>query len=182
MTQDNGHSNIPIQPDEKITSVMIYTDNLLAWGEVVTKEAIRVSTWLRTQAIPQYFYLHNAQIINFSVACPICLCFRGLHLPSGEVIAFHIKPPERDPLDIDPNEPMRKMEPVTALVGQFSFNGKLRMSNQTNLERFLDVANESYTSIYDLEITQPHFPSMGTIRAPMALVRNDMVLFSPRSD
>jgi hypothetical protein len=179
MTKNNGHSNIPIGQDEKITSVMIYTENLLAWGDVVTKEAIRVSTWLRTQAIPQYIYLHNAKIINFSVANPRTQAYRGLHFPSREVIAFHIKPPDRDPLDIDPNEPERKMEPVRALVGQFYFDGKLRMSNQTNLERFLDVSSESYTSMYELEITQPHFPSMGAIRAPMALIRGELVLFSP---
>ena len=177
---DSQIDQIAVQENEKITSVMIYTESFLAWGEAVTKEAIRVSTWLRTPALPQYILLHNAQLMNFGGGNPKPQSFSELHLPSAKVIGFHIKPPEHDPLDYDPNEPMRKMEPVTALIGSFRFDGNIRMSNQTNLERFLDVAKETYSSIYDLEITQPSFPSMGIIRVPMALIRIEHVLFSPR--
>jgi hypothetical protein len=177
---DNQNDQINIQENERITSVMIYTANFLTWGEVVTKEAIRVSTWLRTPALPQYILLHNAQLMNFGASNPKPQSFKELHLPSSKVIGFHIKPPDHDPLDFDPDEPMRKMEPVTALIGPFRFDGTIRMSTQTNLERFLDVAKEIYTSMYDLEITQPSFPNMGIIRTPMALVRIEHVLFSPR--
>ena len=57
-------TQIELQPGEKITPVMIYTLNSLAWGSVVTKEAIRVSLWLRTPMAPQYISLLNAQVLS----------------------------------------------------------------------------------------------------------------------
>jgi hypothetical protein len=179
---DNNGSRFSLQPDEKVTSVMIYTHNTLAWGQVVTKEAIRVSTWLRTPSIPQYIYLHNAQVITFNGANHHPQAFRELHLPSDAIIGFHLKPPDCDPLDYDQQEPMRKMEPTTALVGPFRFEGALRMSNHTNLERYLDVAKETFTMMYDLKISQPSIPSMGVMHISMALIRNKMALFSPRTN
>ena len=176
----SDHPAIQLQDDDQLTSVMIYTQNMLAWGEVVTKQAIRVSTWLRTPSIPQYILLHNAQVITFSGGEPRPQSFRELHLPSGKVLGFHIKPPASDPPDYDPSEPMRKMEPTTALVGPFRFDGALRMSTHTNLERFLEVSKEAFTSMYDISIKQPAYPALGVIRVPMALLRGEMVLFSPR--
>ena len=85
-------------------------------------------------------------------------------------------------MDYDPNEPQRKMLPTTALIGPFRFDGFLRMSTHTNLERFLDVSKEAFTSMYDLVITQPTIPSMGAIKVPIALIRNETVLFSPREE
>jgi hypothetical protein len=179
---EEGNRSYPIPAGEKISSIMAYTMNLLVWGEVLTKEAIRASTWLRTPAIPQYIFIHDAQVMNFAgSSLPKPVFFRELHLPSSQVIAFHIKPPTFDPLDYDPNEPMRKMEPATALVGTFRFDGFLRMSTQTSIDRFLDVSKETFTALYDLEITQPLIPSMKPIRVPFALLRSDFVLFSPRA-
>jgi hypothetical protein len=40
-----------LSPDEKSTLVMIYTQNMLVRGEVVTRQGVRVSTWLRTQGV-----------------------------------------------------------------------------------------------------------------------------------
>ena len=37
-------SDIQLSEFDQLTSVIIYTQNMLAWGEVVTKKAIRVST------------------------------------------------------------------------------------------------------------------------------------------
>ena len=175
-------NTLSIQNDEKITSVMIYTDNSLVWGHVITKEVIRVSTWLRTPSLPQYIYLHEAQILTFNGGKPKPQPFKELHLPSKSILAFHIKPPQCDPPDYDDSEAMRKMEPTTALIGQFRFNGMLRMSLHTNLERYLDVAKEPFTSMYELSIANLYYPSMGVIRAPMALIRNELVTFSPRQN
>ena len=52
--------------DDKATPVMIYTDNSLLVGEVVTKKVIRVSTWMRTPMVPQYIAIYSAQIIDLS--------------------------------------------------------------------------------------------------------------------
>jgi hypothetical protein len=166
---------------EKVTPVMVYTANTLIWGDLFTKEAIKVSVWLRTAMAPQYVSIHQAQVITLGGAGPIKpFGYDELHIPTPQVIAFHIKPPDREPLDYDPNEPHRKMEPVTALVGSFRFEGTLRMSDQTNLERYLDVTSESYTMVYEVAISQPAIPSMGIIRVPMALAKRDVVAFARR--
>ena len=52
--------------DEKIATVMVYTNSMLVRGDVVAKENVRVSIWLRTQGVPNYIHLHGAQVISFS--------------------------------------------------------------------------------------------------------------------
>jgi hypothetical protein len=160
---------------------MVYTLNTMIWGDLQTKEAIKVSVWLRTAMAPQYLTIRRAQVITLGGAGPIKpVGYDELHVPTPQVIAFHIKPPDRDPLDYDANEPNRKMEPITALVGSFRFDGTVRMSNQTNLQRYLDVTSESYTMIYEVAISQPAIPAMGVIRVPMALTKRDVVAFARR--
>lgn len=168
------------QPDEKVTTVMIYTENYLVWGEVITKEAIRVSTWLRTPSLPQFIRLYDAHLLRFGSAQGLkTQIYPSLFQPSSQVIAFHIRPPAMDPRDFDPNEPNRKMEPVTALVGWFRFEGFLRMSTQTDMERYLDVLKEPFTAMYDTVITQPLTHTSGAMRVPYVLIRNMSALFSP---
>lgn len=55
-----------LAPDEKVARVMLYTDNALYWGDVVVKSIIRVSTWLRTNAIPDRITIQNAKTIMTS--------------------------------------------------------------------------------------------------------------------
>jgi hypothetical protein len=167
--------------DEQVTSVMAYTQDLLVWGDVISKKAIRVSTWLRTPAIPQFIYFRNAHAMIMDAGNkPRPIAFRELHLPSVQVIAFHIQPPGSDPLDYDPNEPNRIMQPVTVLVGSFRFEGFIRMSTHTTLERHLDVAKETFSSLYDIDISQPMIPAMKVIHVPYALLRSEAVIIAPR--
>ena len=168
-----------VQSDEKVTTVMLYTENQLVWGEVITKGAVRVSTWLRTPSLPQFFYIHDANLLRFGVGNgPKPQSYASLHLPSSQIIAFHIRPPAQDPLDYDPKEPMRKMEPVTVLVGWFRFDGFLRMSTHTDLEHYLDVAKELFTSLYDVTISQSSSQSAGVMRVPYVLIRNANAMYS----
>lgn len=169
-----------IEHDEKATSVMIYTDMQLILGDVITKKTIKVSSWLRTPALPQFIRLYDSSVLFFGVeGGQKPQPFRELLLPSPEIIAFHIKPPAQDPLDYDPNEPNRKMEPVSATIGHFRFDGNIRMSSQTNLERFLDVSKEDFISLYDARVFQPNNPSRGAFNVPYMLVRSEKTIFSP---
>ncbi len=168
--------------DDKVTPVMVYTDSSLLVGEVVTKKVIRVSTWMRTPMVPQYIAIYSAQIIDLSSGgSPKSQTFGEIFLPSHRVVAFHMRPPESDPLDYDPNEPMRRMEPVTALIGAFRFDGFVRMSTQTDLENYLDVIKENFTSIYDIQVTSPNIPALKPFKIPFALLRRDRVIFAPRT-
>jgi len=176
-------TSLPHTPgeEEKLTSVMVYTASSLIVANVITKKIIRVSTWLRTPMVPQFISLYSAQVIDLSSSGKP-MHFNALYLPASVVIAFHMRPPASDPLDYEPNEPMRKMEPAAALVGSFRFDGTIRMSTQTDLERYLDVTKETFTAIYDIQISPLSSLAIKPFRVPYALLRRDLVSFAHRSD
>lgn len=171
-----------LQSGDKAATVMVYTQTLLAWGDVILKESIRPSTWLRTQAIPHFARLYDVQVLKISQNCSLKpVSYNDLFVPSCQIIAYHLKPPTSDPLDYEPNEPHRKMEPLTALVGSFRFDGCLRMSQQSDIDRTLDVVKEAFIGLYDLTISLPDAPGFGQIHTPFALVRCDSLLYSSRT-
>jgi hypothetical protein len=170
-----------IEADEKISPVMVYTQTMLFLGDVVTKKAIRVSTWLRSNAAPKYINMNDVQVMNFSGAgMPKPQHLKTVLLPTHQVIAFHLRPPTQEPLDFDPTETNRKMEPVSALIGPFRADGSIRMAVQTTLARYLDVAKETYSSMYDVELSHPMLPAMGVIKTPFLLINNELVVLSLR--
>lgn len=178
MTESQAGAGYKLEADEKATPVMVYTPHHLAWGEVVTKEVIRMSTWLRTHAAPQYIRLHGAQMMYVGGGPLATIQTAELHIPITQVLAFHMLPPLQDPPDYDPNEPNRMMVPVTALAGAFRFDGLLRMSTQSDLHNFLEVIKEAYTSLYEVKVSQPERPAMAALQAPYLIIRRDAALFS----
>jgi hypothetical protein len=177
---DTNNSPPAIGEDEKITAVMAYTASSLILANVITKKVIRISTWLRTPMVPQFMSLHSAQIIDLSSGGKPNH-YDALYLPASSVIAFHMRPPASDPLDYEPNEPMRKMEPASALVGSFRFDGTIRMSTQTDLERYLDVTKETFTAMYDATVSPISTTGMKPFQIPYVLFRRDLVAFAHRS-
>lgn len=168
--------------DEKITPVAVYTLTGLAVGKMITKEQLRVSTWLRTDMAPVYLSLHEARFLSMAEGQrgqP--LAFPELHLPTSQTLAFHLLPPASDPLDYDPNEPHRKMEPVSTILGFFRFDGLMRMSTHSALGQYLEVTKEAFTPFYEVEITNLAIPSRKAIRVSYALIRQDASLFATRA-
>ncbi len=177
MSEATSHA---LAPDEKATPVMVYEMNSMCWGEVVTKELVRVNTYLRTLA-PDYVSLRDAKIMPIGgsgtkqpIACP------ELHIRTPKVIAFHLLPPADEPPDYDPTEANRMMEPVTALVGPFRFDGHLRISTIMDLYKALEISKEVFVSLYDVAASCPTMPALGVIRAPLVLVRRDVGSFGSR--
>lgn len=170
----------PILSEDRKTAIMVYTSTSLARGIVTTLPAIRVSTWMRTQAAPDYFKLAQANVLTDGIGGTQNLSFDELIIPTTQVIAYHIQPPAADSIDYDPSEPNRKLEPVTVLVGNFRFNGSFRMAGQSYLSKYLETAREIWTSLYDVDISNPGLPAMGTLHVQMALLRIPGVLLSAR--
>ena len=169
----------PTELDDKITRVMAYLQSSVVWGELTTKKAIRISTWLRTPMAPQYLNLHSAQALSLdgnSTGRP--RAFKQMLVPVSLIQGFHIMPPDRDPVDYDEQELNRIMQPVTALAGPFHFVGKIRISVHTDIEHFLDTSKEVFVSMYDVEISQSAQPDAGVVRVPMAIVRRERVIFA----
>jgi len=178
----NDKANAQSAPEEKkSTPILVYTDSSLIWGNSITNPNVRISTLLRLPEIPPFIDLHEANLLKFGGnQANKPLYFPVLHIPLNDIIAYHIKPPLKDPLDYSPDEPMRKMEPVTALVGYFRFDGVVRMSTHSNLERYLQVLRESFISMYEVEITQPFSSSQGVMRIPFVLLRSERVIYADR--
>lgn len=178
MTENPGSAAIPLADDEKNVPLMLYTPNAMIWGEVIVKQAIRASTWLRTNAAPDKILVNNAKFLLTTTANAMQpAAFRELIVPLATVGAYHLIPPASDPLDYDPTEPNRIMMPVVILLGSTKIIGKMRMTQQSNLQKYLNVTHELFSSVYDAVITNTVLPSLGTLRIPYLQVRQEMCIF-----
>lgn len=167
--------------DEKFTPVMLYLDSHIIWGSVVSKTSIRVSTWLRTNAAPDSLSVYNANVMLSNGAAIVKpSTFPELHVKATSVLAMHMIPPQQDPIDYDTTEPNRIMLPITAMISTFHFNGHLRISARSDLKQYMDIARETFTGLYDVEIVNPTISALRPIKVPYALVRQSVTMFALR--
>ena len=167
-----------LRPDEKTTPVMLYTQQSVVRGEVVTKQnVLRVNIWLRTEGAPKYMHILKPQILVFGGSPAKALSYSEIYYPTSDAIAFHTLPPTDEPLDYDPGEANRMMEAVDVVVGTFVMKGKLRVSTQTEIATSLEVARISWMSLYDVLIANPYLPQMAALQVPMVLVSPNHVAF-----
>jgi hypothetical protein len=159
-----------LSPEEKSTTVMVYTQNMLIRGNVVTKQGVRVSTWLRTQGVPEYIHLFKPTVIHFGSGVIKTITYAEFYVPVSIVLAFHLAPPSNDPLDYDANETNRTMVPAISLLGTFQFKGSLRISSLGTLSSSIELAHSSWMSIYDVDVTNHSMPQMQPIHVPMILI------------
>ncbi len=172
---------IPVGTDEKSYTVMAYMQDSVAWGNVVIKEQIRISTWLRTSAAPDFITIYEGKSLNTTGGGnPKPMSFPEIHLPTKSVLGFHALPPYSDPLDYDPSEPNRRMDPVSVIVGSFRFDALVRLSAITTLGKYIDVTREEFSVLYDLSITCLTVPVLGTMKVPFAIVRQELVTWCVR--
>lgn len=167
----------PLAPEEKSTLVMVYTQNALIRGEVVTRENVRVSIWLRTDGAPHFFHLLNANMLSFGSGSAKSSNHSEIYVPVASMIGFHIAPPAQDPLDYEESEKNRGIQVVSARVGAFIFKGKLRFSAQSGFGSSLEMLR-TWTSMYETEITNPSLPQMPAILVPMLLVNPEQTIFA----
>jgi hypothetical protein len=161
---------VSLSPDEKSTLVMVYTQNMLIRGEVVTKQGVRVSTWLRTQGVPEYIHLFKPNLLQFGSGAVKALNYAEVYVPVATVIAFHPVPPVNEELDYTAEEINRIMVPVIALPGTFQFKGFFRISEVASLGTSLELAHSAWSSFYDVDVTNPSMPQMQPIHVPLVLM------------
>lgn len=164
--------------DEKLTTVMIYSHNMLVRGDVLTKQSMRVSIWLRTQGVPNYVHLFKPQVLVLGGPAPRTLTYEEMFFPTLQVVGFHIAPPAADPVDYDASEAGRRLVDVSLMIGSFMLKARARISSQTDFATSIDVARAAWMSIYEAEISHPALPQMGVMRVPMLLVRPEQVSFA----
>lgn len=164
----------PLAPDEKASTVMMYTPSMLIRGELILRDSMKVSIWPRTQGVPNFIHLLHAQVIQLAGGQPKTYSKEEVFIPTPELVAFHLAPPAQEPLDYDASEMNRKMQPVQILMGSFVLKANLRISTATDFAASLDVMNAPWISLYDAEITNPMVPQF-VVNVPMMLVRPNKV-------
>ena len=164
--------------DEKVTPIMLYTQNTFVRGDVVTKQnVLRVNIWLRTDGAPKYLHILKPQVLVFGGNPVKALSYSEIYFPTAQLIGFHTLPPTDEPLDFEANEANRMMKSVDVLVGTFVMKGKIRISTQTDVGASLEVARVAWMSLYEAEITNPQLPQMPALHVPMILVSPAHVAF-----
>jgi len=166
-----------LAPDEKVTTVMLYTGNAMVRGDLVTKENARVSIWLRMHGQVNYVHLHRPQVLLFAGPQTKSLVYEEMYFPIVQIVGFHIAPPAEEPLDYEADEPNRAMRDVNLVVGCFALKGKLRISTHADFATTIEVAHTGWLSVYDAEIVNPFMPQMPTIQTPLILVNPMFVSF-----
>ena len=166
-----------LAPDEKSTLVMIYTPNLLIRGSVITKETTRVEIWPRTLGLPNFIRVFNPSILVFGGTPPRPYSQAEILVPSTSMLGFHLAPPSVAPLDYDESEKNRSMEPISLLMGTFYVKGHIRVANAAAIIKSLDVAYNSWLSLYNVEISNPFLPQMPAMPVPMLLVSPHQISF-----
>ncbi len=174
-------STQPVNADEKVVPVMVYTDTSVIWGDMIVKNVVRVGTWLRTNTAPDDFTIYNSKVMVIGSGTPRAMPFQEVHVVIPYILAYHILPPAQEPLDYDPTEPNRKMEPMTAVVGSFRMDARMRMASSANLKRYLEFTRETFTPLYEVEISNMIQPSLGAMKVPFVMVRQATTLFATRT-
>ena len=164
-------------PEEKVSVVMAYTQTGLIRGEVVTRDSIRINTWLRMDSAPDYIHLYKLHWIQASGGVVKSLAYNELLLPAPLMIGFHLAPPSQEPLDYNVSEDNRINKRVTVLLGLFVIQGNVRTSAQTDLVTSLQISHSPWMSVYEAEISSPHLPQMPPLQVPMMLVRSSQAAF-----
>jgi hypothetical protein len=168
-----------LEPDEKSGSIIMYLRQGLCIGDVVLKNHLRISTWLRTNAAPETICMKNAKMIYIAAdAKPKSMTFSEYFVATSELLAYHLLPPAQDPVDYDPDEPNRHMVSITALMDKFRIDGKIRISQQVDLRKSLEISREEYKSIYEATIYCPIMPALGIVNVPLVLIRQSAAIFA----
>ena len=164
-----------LKPNEVRTPVMLYTESTLMHGEVITRDIVRVQIFPRTESVPRYLHLLNAQQIHPGTTVRTAK-FDELFVPATEIIGFHVAPNIEIELDYEESEANRRMVPVRALLGTFMLESTIRISTQTAFDNSLEVTSASWLSLYDAKISNPYLTQMN-IQVPMLLVRPEKISF-----
>lgn len=165
-----------LTPDERATPMAVYTSTAMLHCEAVVKAALtRISTWLRTQGAPEYLHLINVQMLMFGSGEIKRLQYAELFLPTPQVVAYHLTAATSEPLDYDPNEANRMMQPTILHVGSFVITGSIRIAANSSIGAHLESSHSPWVSIYDIKVGNPNIPGL-QYQAPMALFNPSRVI------
>ncbi len=69
---------------------------------------------------------------------------------------------------------------MTAIVGQFRMDGWIRMAQQSDVKKYLEVSCENFTGLYKVNVAHPGITQLNLPKVPYALVRQAATTFALR--
>lgn len=164
-----------LAPDEKATQVMIGTADMLMWGDLVTKQAVRMSAYLNTLA-EDYVSLRNAKLLFLAPKEQMAPIERSsVHIRQDEILIFFVVHDE-EPL---PEETQtRHYEPIEAIIGSFQIEGALLKAPISNVQNLLLVSKAVYMPIYSATVRHVAKSWLGTFSSSFVQVRCERMILT----
>ena len=157
-----------LAPDEKAVQVMIGTADALMWGDLVTKQQVRMSAYLNTLA-EEYISLFNAKVLFLAPqehAAPIERS--SLHVRQEEILVFFVM---HDDEPLPEETPTRQYEPIEAVVGSYQIEGDLLKAPVSTVQNMLLVSKAVYMPIYNATVHHVAKSWLGTFSSSLVHVR-----------
>lgn len=166
-----------LAPDERATQVMIGTADTLMWGDLVTKQAVRVSAYLNTLA-EDYVPLRDAKVLFLAPKEQMAPVERSaVHIRQEEILIFFMMHDE-EPL---PEETQtRRYEPVEAIIGSFQMEGAILKAPISNLQNMLLVSKATYMPIYNATVHHVAKSWLGTFSSNFFQVRCERLILTAK--
>ena len=166
-----------LAPDEKATQVMIGTTETLMWGNLVTKEAVRMSAYLNTLA-DDFVPLHDAKVLFLAPKEQRAPVERSsVHIRQEEILLFFVMHDE-EPL---PEEtPTRRYEPVEVITGSFQIEGSLLKAPISDVQNMLLVSKATYMPIYSATVRHVAKSWLGTFSTGFVQVRCERMILTEK--
>ena len=163
--------------DEKAVQVMIGTTDALMWGDLVTKEQVRMSAYLNTLA-EDYLTLFDAKLLFLAPHEQMPPIERSsIHIRQNEILVFFVMHDE-EPL---PEETQtRKYEPIQGIVGSYQIEGNLLKPPISSMQNMLLVSKATYMPIYNATVRHVAKPWLGSFSSSLIHIRCErMILNAP---
>jgi hypothetical protein len=166
-----------LSSEEKTTQVMVGTPDMLLWGDLITKQQVRMSIYLNTLA-EDFIPLHRIKMLFMAPAQQVAPVEVPTIFVKQEEILLFLAMHDTEPLP-DETE-TRKYGPIEVFVGSYHIEGQLLKSPFSTLENMLMVSRAVYLPIYEATVRHVAKPWLGTFSATLVQVRRDRLIVCER--
>ena len=169
------HPSYTLAPDEKATPVMIGSADALIWGDLVTKEQVRMSAYLNTLA-EDYVPLHDAKILFLSPKEQTAPIERpSIHIRQEEILIFFVM---HDEEPVPEETQTRRYQSVEAIIGSYQIEGAILKAPISNVQNMLLVSKAVYLPIYQATVRHVAKSWLGSFTSNLVHVRCERLILT----
>jgi hypothetical protein len=152
---------------------MIGTPDALIWGDLVTKEQVRMSIYLNTLA-EEFVTVHDAKILFLCCTEKNAPEVReSVHVKQEEIQVFYAIG-DREPLPEETET--RRYESAELIAGAYQVEGKLLKSPYSTLQNTLLLTKATYMQVYEATLRHLGKPWLGFFSSSLVHVRQDRLI------